>query len=60
MSDADPRVIRRLNVIIALLLIPYVVGAGVIAGDVLIPLLIAGVLLLGGLFLLAVFRTFGG
>ena len=59
MSDADPRVIRRLNVIIALLLIPYVVGAGVIAGDVLIPLLIAGVLL-GGLFLLAVFRTFGG
>ena len=60
MAESDPRVIRRLNAIIALLLVPYVVGGAVLLRDVFLPLLLVGAALFAGLFVLAVARTFGG
>ena len=60
MSDADPRIVRRLNAIIVLLLVPYVAGAVVLVEDAFVALSIVGAIALGLLFVLAVFRTFGG
>lgn len=57
MSDTDPRVIRRLNAIIVLLVVPYVAGAVAYFGGVLVPLVAAGVAALVLLFLYATVRT---
>jgi len=46
-SRVDPRVIRRLNVIIALLVLPYVLFAIDRSGRILVQLVVAAVLVFG-------------
>lgn len=58
MSDADGKIIHRLNVIIVLLLVPYVIGAVLLLRDAFVPLLVVGFGLFLLLFALAMAWTF--